>query len=164
MIKWTYASADDVRVASVSIGARTSIARIISDTMAIITNTCIGRVLVNFGFFTCIPCNRPLHHNWALCVVELRRGEIGGAEVEGFVFYHTNGTTRGFPPFSRGGVVQRIEIALVKLDSSRDIYLAAPSTRAWAVLGDFTVAWRLATDDELQVCTGTRTRYLINIT
>lgn len=83
------------------IGAPTGIARIIRDTIAMVANTSVGCILVDFGFFTCIPRDRPFHHNWFLCpvrVVEHRRVEICGAEVEGFICDHTYVVARVCPP------------------------------------------------------------------
>ena len=78
-------------VAFITLGAIAQVAWPISgvDTHAVATEACIGARLIQFGFFTLQrhrPISyRPVHHHGcspSVCVVELGRADVGGAEIE----------------------------------------------------------------------------------
>jgi hypothetical protein len=66
--------------------------------------------------FTSRLCDPPIHYNrygCIVCVIERCRGEISGAEVEGFAFHHSNITARVRLQYM-AGVVQLVEKTLSK--------------------------------------------------
>lgn len=125
----TCASIYDVRVAFESAGAPAAVAGGIAvDAVAMVADTRV-RSLVGFGFFALLPCDSPLHHDRrppVVGVVQHRRGEVGGAEAEGRALHHGDVVAGCLLPYL-GGVVQRVEEALVKLDARRELRLAAAS-------------------------------------
>lgn len=144
----TCASAYGVWIAFESTRACTAVACIAVDTIAMVAGTSIGRSLVDSGLLARLPCDSPFHHDRGsrvIGVVELCRGQVGGSEAECRALHHSD-IVAGCPPPYPGGVVERVEEALVIPDASRQISLAAPSgTGARAVL-ERLVACRQAAD------------------